>query len=112
MATATGGVTLAKTVRHRKSPGKGKFVGMTSFRALESKVFQMCETMESIRHESSNNLRRCGELQFELDELKKANELLKYYEYQLAPRFVRPSPALKARHDDAACHNEGSAYDG
>jgi CRISPR/Cas system type I-B associated protein Csh2 (Cas7 group RAMP superfamily) len=68
---ATGGVTVAKLVRQRKSSRLGKFVSISRFRELESEVFQMKNAMESIRHESSNNLRRCGELQYEVDELKK-----------------------------------------
>jgi len=52
------------------------------FRALESELLQMRDTMEAVQHESSDNLRRCGELQFEVDALKKANELLRQYEYQ------------------------------
>jgi hypothetical protein len=75
-ATAIRGVTMAKTDRHRKSPRHGKFVSITMFRALESEVLQMRDTMEAVRHESSDNLRRCGELQFELDTLKKASEIL------------------------------------
>ena len=63
---------MAKTIRHRKSPRHGKFVSIHRFRELESAVFHMLEAIESIRHESSDNLRRCGELQFEVDELKKA----------------------------------------
>ena len=62
---------MAKTVRHRKSPRQGKFVSLDKFRELEFEVFHMRDTMESIRHESSDNLRRCGELQVELDALKK-----------------------------------------
>ena len=73
---------MAKAVRYRKSPRQGKFVSVTMFRALESEVLQMRDTMEAVRHESSDNLRRCGELQCELDALKKANELLRQYEYQ------------------------------
>jgi hypothetical protein len=73
---------MATTVRQEKSPRHGKFVSITLFRALESEVFQMQQTIESIRHESSDNLRRCGELQCEVDALKKANELLQHYEYQ------------------------------
>jgi hypothetical protein len=73
---------MAKAVRHGKSPSNGKSVSITMFRALESEVFQMRDTMEAIRHESSDNVRRCGELQVELDGLKKASELLRHYEYQ------------------------------
>jgi hypothetical protein len=73
---------MAKAVRHGKSPSHGKFVSITMFRALESEVFQMRDTMEAVRHESSGTVRRCGELQVELDELKKASELLRHYEYQ------------------------------
>jgi hypothetical protein len=73
---------MAKAVRHEKSPRHGKVVSITMFRALESEVFQMRDTMEAVRHESSGNMRRCGELQVELDELKKASELLRHYEYQ------------------------------
>jgi hypothetical protein len=47
-------------------------VSITRFRELEWEVFQMRDAVESIRHESSDNLRRCGELQCELDQLKKA----------------------------------------
>jgi hypothetical protein len=43
------------------------------FRALESEVVQMRDTIDTIRRESSNNLRRCGELQCEVDALKKAS---------------------------------------
>ena len=56
---------MAKAVRYRKSPRQGKFVSVTMFRALESEVLQMRDTMEAVRHESSDNLRRCGELQCE-----------------------------------------------
>jgi hypothetical protein len=63
---------MARTARQRKSSMQVKFVSITRFRELESEVFQMRDTMESIRHESSDNLRRCGELQFEVDALKKA----------------------------------------
>jgi hypothetical protein len=73
---------MAKAVRHGKSPRNGKVVSITMFRALESEVFQMRDTMEAVRHESSDTVRRCGELQVELDELKKASELLRHYEYQ------------------------------
>jgi hypothetical protein len=52
------------------------------FRALESELFQIRETIESVRHESSDNLRRCGELQVEVDALKKAREFLRQAEYQ------------------------------
>jgi hypothetical protein len=75
-------MTMAKAVRHRKSPGYGKFVSVTKFRALESEVLQMRDTMEAVRIESSDNLRRCGELQCELDALKKVKELLQHYECQ------------------------------
>jgi hypothetical protein len=63
---------MARTARQRKSSILGKFVRITRFRELESEVFQMRDAMESIRHESSDNLRRCGELQCEVDQLKKA----------------------------------------
>ena len=66
---------MAKTVRHRKSPRDGKFVSVDTFRELESAVLRMRETIEIIRHESSDNLRRCGELQFEVDELKKGRRI-------------------------------------
>ena len=62
---------MAKTVRHRKSPRNGKFVSIDMFRELESAVFQMRDAVESIRHESSDNLRRCGELQRDVDRLLK-----------------------------------------
>jgi hypothetical protein len=68
---------VAKTVRQRKSSVHGKFVSITRFRELESELLQMKNAMESIRHESSDNLRRCGELQFEVDELKKASTCLR-----------------------------------
>jgi hypothetical protein len=51
-------------------------VSITLFRELESEVFEMKSAMENIRHESSDNLRRCGELQFEVDELKKRRSTL------------------------------------
>ena len=73
---------MAKTVRRRKSLPRGPFVSLTMFRALESEFFQIRETMESVRHESSVNLRRCGELQVEVDALKKASEFLRQAEYQ------------------------------
>ena len=73
---------MAKAVRYKKSPRQGKFVSITMFRALESEVVHMRDAMEAVQHESSDNLRRCGELQCELDMLKKANELLRQYEYQ------------------------------
>ena len=63
---------MAKAVRPLKSSMPGKFVSITRFRELESEVFQIRDALENIRHESANNLRRCGELQFELDGLKKA----------------------------------------
>ncbi len=66
------GVTMAKTARQQKSPIHRTFVSITRFRELESEVCQMRDAMESIRHESSDNLRRCGELQCEVDQLKKA----------------------------------------
>ena len=68
---------MAKSVRQRKSSVDGKFVSITRFRELESEVLQMKDAMESVQHESSDNLRRCGELQFEVDELKKANACLR-----------------------------------
>ena len=68
---------MAKTVRQRKSSVDGKFVSISRFQELESEVLQMKSAMESIQHESSDNLRRCGELQFEVDELKKANACLR-----------------------------------
>jgi hypothetical protein len=64
---------MAKAVRPQKSSSQGKFVSISRFRELESEVFQMRDALESVRHESSNNLRRCGELQCELDGLKKAS---------------------------------------
>jgi hypothetical protein len=64
---------MAKTVRRRKSLPRGTFVSLAMFRALESELLQIRETMDSVRHESSVNLRRCGELQVELDALKKAS---------------------------------------
>jgi hypothetical protein len=64
---------MAKAVRLLKSSTHGKFVSITRFRELESEVFQIRDALESIRHESANNLRRCGELQFELDGLKKTS---------------------------------------
>src|SRR5215813_9198001 len=75
-------VTMAKTVRRRKSLRRPTFVSLTMFRALESELFQIRETIESVRHESSDNLRRCGELQVEVDALKKAREFLRQAEYQ------------------------------
>lgn len=63
---------MAMAARHRKSSLQRKFVSITRFRELESEVFQMRDAMESIRHESSANLRRCGQLQCEVDQLKKA----------------------------------------
>jgi biotin synthase-like enzyme len=63
---------MAKTARQRKSSTRGQFVSITSFRELQSEMLQMRDAVESIRHESSGNLRRCGELQCELDQLKKA----------------------------------------
>ena len=73
---------MAKTVRRRKSLRRPTFVSLTMFRALESELFQIRETIESVRHESSDNLRRCGELQVEVDALKKAREFLRQAEYQ------------------------------
>jgi len=64
---------MAKTTDRRKSP-RQKFVSVTMFRELESTMLQMRDVMETIRHESSDNLRRCGELQRDVDELKKAME--------------------------------------
>jgi hypothetical protein len=64
---------MAKTARQRKSSMHGKFVSITKFRELEWEVFQMRDAMESIRHASSDNLRRCGELQCEVDQLKKVS---------------------------------------
>ena len=68
---------MAKPVRQQKSSVDGKFVSITRFRELESEVSQMKHAVESIRHESSDNLRRCGELQFAVDELKKAGAFLR-----------------------------------
>lgn len=62
---------MAKTVRHRKSPRHGESVSIKMFRELQSEVFRLRDAMADIRHESSDNLRRCGELQFQVDELKK-----------------------------------------
>ena len=42
---------MAKAVRYRKSPRQGKFVSITMFRALESEVFHMRDTMEAVRHD-------------------------------------------------------------
>ena len=63
---------MAKTVRRRKSVRRGAIVSLTMFRALEWELLQIRETIESVRHESSVNLRRCGVLQVEVDALKKA----------------------------------------
>jgi hypothetical protein len=63
---------MARSARQRKSSAHGKFVSVARFRELELEVFQMRDAVESIRHESSDNLRRCGELQYEMDKLKKA----------------------------------------
>ena len=73
---------MAKTVHRRKSLRRPTFVSLTMFRALESELFQIRETIESVRQESSDNLRRCGELQVEVDALKKAREFLRQAEYQ------------------------------
>jgi hypothetical protein len=63
---------MARSTRQRNSSVHGKFVSVARFRELECEVLQMRDAMESIRHESSDNLRRCGELQYEMDKLKKA----------------------------------------
>jgi hypothetical protein len=63
---------MASSTRQRKSSVHRKFVSVARFRELECEVLQMRDAMESIRHESSDNLRRCGELQYEMDKLKKA----------------------------------------
>jgi hypothetical protein len=73
---------MAKLVGRRKSLRRGTFVSLTMFRALESELFQLRETIESVRHESSDNLRRCGELQVEVDALKKTSQVLRQAEYQ------------------------------
>jgi hypothetical protein len=68
---------MAKPVRHQRSALPGKFVSIDMFRELESEVSQLRDTLENIRHESSANLRRCGELQFAVDELKKEGKSLR-----------------------------------
>ena len=73
---------MAKTVRRRKSLRRPTSVSLAMFRALESELFQLRETIESVRHESSDNLRRCGELQVEVDALKKTSQVLRQAEYQ------------------------------
>ena len=73
---------MGKLAGRRKSLRRGTFVSLTMFRALESELFQLRETIESVRHESSDNLRRCGELQVEVDALKKTSQSLRQAEYQ------------------------------
>ena len=65
---------MAKTDRQQKSPRQVRFVTLHKFHHLESAVFGLRDAIAHIRHESSDNLRRCGELQFQLDALKKATE--------------------------------------
>lgn len=62
---------MTTKAQRRSSSALSKAVALAMFRRLDAEMVGMRSMMEDIRTECSANLRRCGELQRELDEIKK-----------------------------------------